>query len=96
VKRFWLWGLLLWPAWAGAEVFVGEVHIAGNEPHTFAVLHSEQGQQFQLDGPLASQMWVLQGQRVKLEGDFSGNGLGPGFLPKLSVTKITKFEEDPP
>lgn len=95
MKRLLLLALLAWPGLLLAEVFVGEVLISGNEPHTFAVLHTDQGQRFQLDGPLASEMWVLQHQRVKLEGDYNGNGLGPGFLPKLLVTKITKLEEDP-
>ncbi|HPC39790.1 MAG TPA: hypothetical protein PLD91_02615 [Spirochaetota bacterium] len=71
-----------------SNTFTGKIAVKGNEPFTYLVLVTDNGD-MKITGPLANKLREdFQGRRVTVKGSIVKEGKGFMLLPELEVTEI--------
>lgn len=74
---------------AAAIVVSGRVVAVGSEPHVLLVIVTQDGDEYELTGEHAADLWRLQQRHVTVRGRALREAYGPGFAAQLEVDEYT-------
>ena len=72
-----------------AIVVSGRVVVVGSDPHVLLVIVTDAGEEYELTGDLATDLWRLQQRRVTVHGRLVRQAYGPGLPAQLEVDEYT-------
>jgi len=67
----------------------GRVVVVGSDPFVLLVIVTEAGEEYELTGAPAADLWRLQQRHVTVRGRLVRPAYGPGFAAQLEVEEFT-------
>ena len=74
---------------AAAIVVSGRVVVVGSDPHVLLVIVTQAGDEYELTGERAADLWRLQQRHVTVRGRVLRQAYGPGAPAQLEVDEYT-------